>query len=474
MQEIADEPLAKSSSLLRSIKGWEAGGHAPDLSHQRILKAVFDAYPPAASTRASSRELATIDFVTHLAAQSGRAIGEVYQQVATRADELNAEPTSLRLQRQHQRQNMSCNDLADAVFEYYDAADQCYRSSITGTEVTLPILVQPEWTSMNVDMNDGDSGVFDATAPGAIELVGEPMFRAAVERLADAEANSKVFYDNPTYRLIDPRASRDRLIPRFGQARFADFAIGCGLMEAELASSLTDSSGTPIRDELLPTTNAALDFDSYVCAGGPVSLFAAARPAAGSRPADYALFLQVRGARVMDISGRLSTIPKGWHEPAGEIAAQADLRSTLLRELEEELLGAKELELITDESRRTADPLHARARSTAMKPFLTGAEGFHVRSTGFGINLLSGTFEAPCLIAVDDEAWWEEYGHMIGGNWETSEIEIYSSANSAGLARLAADPRWVFEGLFSLLEGLRVLREVGDPTRVDLPVVTEK
>lgn len=470
MEEIADEPLAKRSSLLRSIKGWEAGSHSPDLSHQRVLKAVFEAYPTAdGSPPASDRELATIDFVTHLATQSGRPLGEVYQQVAARADELVLEPTAVRLERQHQRRTITCEDLTNEVLRYYDAADRCYTTSFAGTEVQLPILVEPKWSDMSADLNHRDSGVFVPGRVGAIGPVSEPMFNAAIERLAEAEATGKVLYDNAIYRLIEVEADKTHLRPKFGRTRFADFAIGCGLMEAELAASLIDGSPTPIRDELLPSTAAALDLDSYVCAGGPVALFAAARPASGSRPADYALLVQVRGSQVMDISGRLSTIPKGWHEPVSEIAAQADLRATLMRELEEELLGAQELELITEESRRAADPLHARARSVALEPFLSGADGFHVRATGFGLNLLSGTFEAPCLIAVDDESWWNEYGHMIGGNWESSDIEVYSSADGEGLARLARDPRWVFEGLFSLIEGLRVLAEVGDPDRVDLP-----
>ncbi len=468
MQKSSDEPLAKLASLVRSIKGWEAGDHDPDQLHQRVMTKLFEqSAPPAAVLESSDRELRTLDFVTHLAEQSGRPFGEVYGLVATRADSLANEPAPQRLERQHQQRSISCEQLTEAVIQHYDAGEQCYRINFAGTQLQLPILVRPEWFGMNVDLNSGRSGEFDPSAIGVVGPITDAMFTAAVERLADAEANDKVLYDNVIYRLVDIDVDDGRFTPRFGQARFADFALGCGLMESELAASLTTGSATPIRDSLLPSIDTATNFDSYVCAGGPVALFAVARPASGSRPADYALLIQVRGARVMDLSGRLSTIPKGWHEPASEIADQSDLRSTLLRELEEELLGAEELELITDESRRAADPLHLRARSAAMRPFLTQADGFHLRATGIGVNLLAGTFEAACLVTVNDESWWEQHGHSIGGNWESSKIEIYSSADGDGIERLLRDPRWVSEGLFSLVEGLRCLTEVGEPSRLD-------
>jgi hypothetical protein len=469
MRQAAEQPLAKASSLVRSIKGWEAGGHAPDSLHSRVLNLVFEMHALDKGP-GELRELATVDFVAHLAQQWGRSLTDVYSEVARRTEELLAEAAVARLEREFQQRKLGCEDLTSAVIDYYEADEsQYWQTTVAGASVRLPLLVMPEWAGLNVDLNSEPSGEYDPDAHGAIMPVSPAMYDAAIDRLADAEANHKVLYDNPIYRLIATNSGDGAFRPRFGSARFADFALGCGLMETELARSIVDGTTTPIRDALLPTAAAAQDLHSYVCAGGPVALFAVARPAEGSRPPDYALLLQVRGNQVMDLSGRLSTMPKGWHEPVSEIAAQADLRATLLRELEEELLGAEELELITEESRRAADPLHARARSAALEPFLRKAEGYHLRLTGFGLNLLAGTFEAPCLIAIDDETWWQENGHLVTGNWETSGIEVYSSADADGLARLIRDPRWVSEGLFSLVEGLRCLTEVGEPSRVAIP-----
>ncbi|MGB5756335.1 MAG: hypothetical protein WBM50_05425 [Acidimicrobiales bacterium] len=106
-------------------------------------------------------------------------------------------------------------------------------------------------------------------------------------------------------------------------------------------------------------------------------------------------------------------------QPVGEPATQAQIGTTLLREFEEELLGREDLEQISDES-RPADPLHWERHPEAMRPLLDNPDTFHVRCTGFGLNLLSGTYEVPCLIVIDDEDWWRQWGHLIAGNWETT------------------------------------------------------
>jgi hypothetical protein len=209
-----------------------------------------------------------------------------------------------------------------------------------------------------------------------------------------------------------------------------------------------------------------MDLQTHFCTGGPVSLFAAARPAGNGQPPDYALLVQVRGKKVMDIPGKLSTIPKGWHQPIGEAASEARFATTILRELEEELLGREDLEQRSDEARRTAAPMHAERHPEAMLPLLYEPEGLRLKGTGFGLNLLSGTYEVPCLILIEDERWWEDWGHHIAGNWETMAIETYSTMDPNGLAALIHDPRWSNEGLFALIEGLRRLNAIDAQGRV--------
>ena len=75
----------------------------------------------------------------------------------------------------------------------------------------------------------------------------------------------------------------------------------------------------------------------------------------------------------------------------------------------------------------------------------------------------------PCLIAIEDEDWWGQYGHLIAGNWETMSIESYSSMDTDGLAALIHDPRWSNEGLFALVEGLLCLSNIDRADRVAAP-----
>jgi hypothetical protein len=59
----------------------------------------------------------------------------------------------------------------------------------------------------------------------------------------------------------------------------------------------------------------ALDLERRICAGGPVALLAAARPAnaIGRKQPDYALLVQERSPRVLNAVGKLAVIPKAFH-----------------------------------------------------------------------------------------------------------------------------------------------------------------
>jgi hypothetical protein len=89
----------------------------------------------------------------------------------------------------------------------------------------------------------------------------------------------------------------------------------------------------------------------------------------------------------------------------------------------------------------------------------------------FDINLVTGTYEFGCLLVIDDESWWEQWGHLVEANWEAMRVHRYSSRDTAGLANLARDPRWSNEGLFAFLEGLRRLNELDQNGRVAIPTI---
>ena len=437
--------------------------------------------PQPRPVEVSERDLKTVDMVAWLAETSGEPFEDIYQAVSSGIDRLESESKATRYQRDHSRAQITRLDLAQAVADYYDVPSgdhKLYRANVAGKEITLSILVKDDWIGLDVDMQGEQSrSTFIPDLQQTTEPMPKPVVDAAVARLADAEANERVLINNPLYRLTSIDIEPNGLHPTFGMASFADYALRNGLMEMEtidaLAQSpnrrLTGQSSTPVRDALVPSLESVLDLESHFCTGGPVSLFAAARPASEGRPADYALLVQVRGKHVMDIPGKLSTIPKGWHQPVGEAASQARFATTILRELEEELLGREDLEQMSDDARRTADPLHAERHPEAMLPLLYEPDGFQIRGTGFGLNLLSGTYEVPCLIVIEDEHWWGDFGHHIAGNWETMSIESYSTMDTNGLAALIHDPRWSNEGLFALIEGLRRLKAIDTVGRVVVP-----
>lgn len=425
---------------------------------------------PVVSSETSSRDLKTVELVAWLAEAAGRSFTETYESVCEAADRVEARSAADQYARNYARASIGRQELADAVADYYKVGedDGLYATEVGGERISLSILSKPEWRGLNIDLRAGgeESRIVGGQEVKPVDRMSSVIYESAIARLADAEVNNRVLINNPMFRLVSADVADGKLNTGFGLATFADYALRTGLMEIELIDALLKSEGTPVRDALLPSFDAAMDLGSYFCTGGTVGLFAAARPAAEGRPADYALLVQVRGNQVMDIAGKLSTVPKGWHQPIGEAAPQSRLGITLMREFEEELLGREDLEQMSEESKRLVDPLHQERTPPALASLLEKPGAFHLRLTGFGLNLLSGTYEAPCLIVVDDENWWGEWGHEIVGNWETTSIDCHSTVDTNSLTTLVHDPRWSNEGLFALIEGIRCLTRIGRKGRM--------
>jgi hypothetical protein len=185
------------------------------------------------------------------------------------------------------------------------------------------------------------------------------------------------------------------------------------------------------------------------------------------------LLIQERSARVLNAKGRLAVVPKSFHEPTVEAGQEVRLSASLERELEEELLGREDLEGMTVGAMRRADPFHEELLTEPMRWLLERrhTDAYRVECTGFGFNMVSGNYEFPCLIVVDDEEWWARFGGRVEANWEAERIHRCSSLDTTGLRALIHDPRWSNEGLFSFLQGLRRLGQVGSLTRLALPTI---
>jgi len=176
---------------------------------------------------------------------------------------------------------------------------------------------------------------------------------------------------------------------------------------------------------------------------------------------------------VLNAVGKLAVVPKAFHEPVVEPAAEAHLSTSVQRELEEELLGREDLSGGFDKGHRKVDPFHIDLLSEPMRWLLEHPDpnAFRLECVGFGINMLSGNYELPCLIVIDDDEWWRRFGSQIEANWEIKRIQLYSSRDTAGLTDLMLDPRWSNEGLFALSEGLRRLAKLDTTGRVAAPEI---
>jgi hypothetical protein len=186
-------------------------------------------------------------------------------------------------------------------------------------------------------------------------MLEDELLDAAIDRLAHAELSATVLVNNRIYQLLKLAVEPGRLQATVTLLDFATYALTMDLLEAELVDTLADvASDTPatltrarplrlpLRDARLPSVTHALDFEHRVCAGGPVALLAAARPRgrAGQWPADYALLVQERSPRVLNVVGKLAVIPKAFHGPTVEPLAEADLSTSVHRELEGNCWGA--------------------------------------------------------------------------------------------------------------------------------------
>jgi transcriptional regulator with XRE-family HTH domain len=315
----------------------------------------------------------------------------------------------------------------------------------------------------------------EASPAETLRPMGRKGAKAAVERLAASARSGVRVADSLIYRLLDFDMSGGVLSGVVSLAPFVEYALTLDLLETELVEALAsgariEAGQLPLRDEYLPDLASLLDFRGRLCAGGALALCAIARPPDRARGAgDYALLVQQRSGHVVNGAGRLSVIPKGFHQPMTDYRADARIEATLLRELEEELFGRVDVDN-TAGPQRAADPMHPSRLSEPMAWLLADPSRMRVECTGFGVNLMTGNYEFAGLIVIDDDEFWAKFGGQIEANWESSGLRQYSSLDRDLLNRLIIDEAWSNEGLFAFLLGMRRLREVGG-SRCDLPEV---
>ena len=367
--------------------------------------------------------------------------------------------------------------VAEVLTAYYGQSDETGRLATfrcSGEVIRTSVVVEAGWVGPTLDL--AASGLVleperaESTRPRSKRGV-----EAAVERLAAWARSGVRVTDSLIYRLLDVGVSGGVLSGVVSLAPFVEYALTLDLLETELLEALAsgapvEAGRLPLRDEYLPDLASLLDFRGRLCAGGALALCAVARPGDRARgPEDYALLVQQRSGHVINGAGRLSVIPKGFHQPMTDLRADTRIKATLLRELEEELFGRVDVDN-TAGPQRAADPMHPSRLSEPMAWLLADPGRMRIECAGFGLNLMTGNYEFTGVIVIDDDEFWVKYGGQIEANWESAGLRQYSSLDQDLLNQLIVDDAWSNEGLFAFLLGIRRLCEIGG-TRVDLPAV---
>lgn len=383
--------------------------------------------------------------------------------------------------RAHRRGRVDQRDIAQVLSRYYGdgtAGHGRYTARFGGdTEAETSILTSADWLDLECPLIAARDRLTVASAVNREMSLDADSAGRAAQRLAETLAMGTKLVDMPLYRLLDVDVSRGSLRGSVGVTRFVEYAVTMDLLEGELIDAIAAGADTahkalPLRDQYLPDIASVVDVSSRLCAGGPLALCAIARPASPFRgEADYVLLVQERSGNVLNAARRLAVIPKGFHQPMTDLRTDAQVGATLRREVEEELFGRDDIDNTVGDQ-RTADPMHPSRLSEPMRYLLERPDALRMECTGFGLNLVSGNFEFPCLIVIDDEEFWSRYGGQVEANWESASAGLrqYSSLDSDLLDELVRDVAWSNEGLFALLQGLRRLRQIGGD-RVSLPPV---
>lgn len=385
--------------------------------------------------------------------------------------------------RSRKRGKVSRQAVAQALASYYrddHARTSPYTFSVDGRSILTSVLTCPDWLDLALALGQGQDHMALAPDPESEALkLDEQAADAAAARIAEALATDTRIMNRPLYRLRQISVSRNGFAGLVSLVDFVSYALTLDLLERETLDAIADGKANltealPLRNRYLPSVEAVTSLSDRLCVGGPLALFAAARPGSRSRhgEADYVLLVQQRSSRVVNAAGRLAVIPKAFHEPLIDFSDDAQITATLERELEEELFGRPDLDT-NEAGARYADPLHLSRLSEPMRWLIDHNDGTHWRMecTGFGLNLISGNFEFASLIVVEDEEWWTRYGGHVEANWESEGLRRYSSLDRDALAHLMHDDAWSNEGLFAFAQGLRRLSQTGGD-RVMLPQMT--
>jgi hypothetical protein len=323
-----------------------------------------------------------------------------------------------------------------------------------------------------------------AGPPARLRAIGEFQARA-LDFLCDIEKRGLEIHDAPIFRLLRMGLRQGRLEAAFGVDSFLRYRFTIGLLGEELVDALGRAcpeevlaqreKWLPLRGRFLADGGALARPSSRVCSGGVLTCTAIAR---GHGRGDFLVLVQRRSPRVSDAHGLLSVIPKAFHQPIGfphdaMLVREVGVSSTLYREIFEEVLGGREVELA---GTQLEPDWYVRA-SKPLRWLRSRPDSYGASCVGLGFNLLSGNYEVGTMLVIHDPRFWEAFGGQLRPNWEADHLMPVTTRRAVGAEEVeAADllerpevlERWTGEGLFVFVEGLARLKAMY-PERTSLP-----
>lgn len=365
----------------------------------------------------------------------------------------------------------SCENLGELLRMYYVGRESSsdlrqYRIACGGEERRSTMFTRNSWLGLHRDQREVSVRLNrKPRAEGYGEPVTTAIRRIALPFLARAQLLNLQLWDDPLYLLLSA-TSEPPLELEFQMSNFFAYRFGSALLGDELLDALVAAEGDalaairrqeellPLRAHLLPSIRSLEDYGSRTCGGGTGVLVALAR----REQKDFVIPIQQRSPHVADGQGRLSLIPKAFHQPhpASRDVAEVGLYWTVLRELFEELLGGKEAER---EGRIKHD--WYLNQNDAARFLHERNDAVRFEMTAFGINAFNGNYEFCGLVVVEDEEFWDRFGWTLKPNWEVTGIQALSSLDSEDIHRRLVSSEWAPESLLQFGEGLRRLQAIG-------------
>lgn len=184
---------------------------------------------------------------------------------------------------------------------------------------------------------------------------------------------------------------------------------------------------------------------------------------------DYALLLQKRSNLVSEVPNTFAVVPTANHQPMTDPAFEANLTSTIWREIYEELFGGEEAIGATQH----LVPEWYKRESEIMAEITTpGVSDVYLTSCGFC--LLRGCFDFCVLVVIRSSGIWQKFWHKLRGNWElnNSITPILSSKDKDKINALISMKEWSASSRVSFEQGILRLHKI-DPNRVKSDILNE-